>query len=162
LFYCSTFSSAKQSPFHGIILSSDLQIMALTGKEKLRLDKYLWAIRLFKTRTMAAAACDTGKVKQNGTGVKAAKTVSLGDEYEIRTEARKWKIKVTGLLHSRMAYTEAINHYIDITPKEETDQLQFQAASFHTGKRPSKIGRPTKKQRRELDDFFGEEDQHTP
>jgi ribosome-associated heat shock protein Hsp15 len=123
-------------------------------KEKLRLDKYLWAIRLFKTRTMAAAACDTGKVKQNGTSVKAAKNVNLGDEYEIKTEAKKWLIKVTGLLHSRVAYAEAIKFYIDITPQEELDRLQFQAASFHTGKRQSKIGRPTKKQRRERDEFF--------
>ena len=131
----------------------------MAEKEKLRLDKYLWAIRLFKTRTMAAAACDTGKVKQNGTSQKASKNVSLGDEYEIKTEARKWIIKVTGLLHNRMAYTEAIKYYIDLTPKEETDKLQFQAASFHTGKRKSKIGRPTKKQRRELDDFMDEDEQ---
>jgi ribosome-associated heat shock protein Hsp15 len=54
-------------------------------KEKLRIDKYLWAIRLFKTRTLAAAACDTGKVKMNGTSVKASKPVSVGDEYEIKT-----------------------------------------------------------------------------
>jgi len=128
----------------------------MAEKEKLRLDKYLWAIRIFKTRTLAAAACDTGKVKQAGTGVKAAKNVIVGDEYEIKTEARKWLIKVTGLLHNRVAYPEAIKYYLDITPKEEEQQLQFQAASFHTGKRKSKIGRPTKKQRRELDDFFEE------
>lgn len=125
-------------------------------KEKLRLDKYLWSIRLFKTRTMAAAACDTGKVKQAGTSVKAAKSVNIGDEYEVKTEAKKWVIKVTGLLHNRVAYSEAINYYIDLTPAEEIERLQFQAASFHTGKRPSKIGRPTKKQRRELDEFHGE------
>jgi len=126
-------------------------------KEKLRLDKYLWSIRLFKTRTMAAAACDTGKVKQNGTQAKASKNVVVGDEFEIKTEAKKWLIKVTGLLHSRVAYTEAVKYYIDLTPEQEMDPLQFQAASFHTGKRKSKIGRPTKKQRRELDDFFEED-----
>jgi ribosome-associated heat shock protein Hsp15 len=123
-------------------------------KEKVRLDKYLWAIRLFKTRSLAAAACDTGKVKQQGTNVKAAKNVSVGDEYEVKTEAKKWLIKVTGLLHNRVAFSEATKNYIDITPQEELDRLQFQTASFHTGKRPSKIGRPTKKQRRELDDFM--------
>ena len=130
----------------------------MAEKEKLRLDKYLWAIRLFKTRTMAAAACDTGKVKQNSTSVKASKNVSVGDEYEVKTEAKKWLIKVTELLHNRMAYAEAIKYYIDITPQEEIDKLQFQAASFHTGKRKSKIGRPTKKQRREMENFFGEEE----
>lgn len=130
----------------------------MSEKEKLRIDKYLWSIRLFKTRTLAAAACDTGKVKHNGAPVKASRNVAAGDEYEIKTEARKWLIKVTGLLYARVAYSEAVNYYIDITPKEETDQLNFQAASFHTGKRNSKIGRPTKKQRRELDGFFGEEE----
>jgi ribosome-associated heat shock protein Hsp15 len=129
----------------------------MAEKEKLRLDKYLWAIRIFKTRTLAAAACDTGKVKQGGHIGKAAKSVAIGDEYEIKTEARKWLIKVTGLLPNRVAYPEAIKYYLDITPKEEEQQLQFQAASFHTGKRPSKIGRPTKKQRRELDGFFEED-----
>lgn len=124
----------------------------------MRLDKYLWSIRLFKTRSMAAAACESGKVKQNGTAVKAAKNVAVGDEYEVKTEAKKWRIQVTGLLHNRVAYAEAIKNYIDITPQEELDRQQFQAASFHTGKRKSKIGRPTKKQRREMDDFFGEEE----
>jgi ribosome-associated heat shock protein Hsp15 len=130
----------------------------MPDKEKLRIDKYLWSIRLFKTRTMAAAACDTGKVRQNGTLVKASKNVAIGDEYEVKTEEKKWIVKVAGLLPNRVAYAEAIKYYIDLTPNEETEQLNFQAASFHTGKRKSKIGRPTKKQRRELDEFFEDEE----
>ena len=126
----------------------------MTQKEKIRLDKYLWSIRLFKTRTMAASACDSGKVKFNGSAVKPSKHVSIGDEYEVKTEAKRWRIKVTGLLEKRVAHAEAIQHYIDITPAEEIQRLQFQAASFHTGKRQSKIGRPTKKERTELDDFL--------
>ena len=122
--------------------------------EKIRLDKYLWAIRLFKTRTLAAAACDTGKVKYNGAAAKASKNVQVGDEYEVKTEARRWRIRVTGLLDKRVAYAEAIKYYVDITPAEEIERLQYQAASFHTGKRQSKIGRPTKKERRDLDDFM--------
>ena len=122
--------------------------------EKLRIDKYLWSIRLFKTRTLAAAACDTGKVKQLGANVKASKTVRVGDEYEVKTEAKKWLIKVTGLLFNRVAFAEAVNYYLDMTPEEEKEKMKFQSASFHTGKRQSKIGRPTKKQRREMDDFL--------
>jgi len=125
--------------------------------EKLRLDKYLWCIRLFKTRSQAADACDKGRVKYNGDAAKASKHVSVNDEYEVKTEAKRWRIKVTGLLHNRVQYAEAIKYYLDITPAEEIERIQFQAASFHTGKRPSKIGRPTKKQRRDLDDFAGEE-----
>jgi ribosome-associated heat shock protein Hsp15 len=126
----------------------------MVAKEKLRLDKYLWAIRLFKTRTQAAAACDTGKIKFNGQQAKAAKQVNVGDEYEVKTEAKRWRIRVSELLHNRVAYSEAIKYYIDITPAEEIERLQYQAASFHTGKRLSKIGRPTKKQRRDIDDFL--------
>lgn len=120
---------------------------------KVRLDKYLWAIRLFKTRTQAAEACDKGRVKYHGNPVKAARTVTPGDEYEIKTETRRWLIQVTGLLEKRVQFAEAIKYYVDKTPHEELERLEFQAASFHTGKRPSKIGRPTKKQRRDLDEF---------
>ncbi|HPH84558.1 MAG TPA: RNA-binding S4 domain-containing protein [Ferruginibacter sp.] len=122
-------------------------------KEKLRLDKYLWSIRLFKTRAQAADACDKGKVKYNGTSAKPAKTVSIDDEYEVKTEAKKWRIKVTGLLYNRVQYAEAVNFYIDITPAEEIERIKFQAAVFHTGKRMSKVGRPTKKNKRDLDEF---------
>ena len=126
------------------------------GQEKLRLDKYLWAIRIFKTRTQAATACDNGKVKFNGLPAKASKHVNVGEEYEIKTEAKRWRIRVGGLLYKRVAYAEAIKYYIDITPAEEIERLQYQAASFHTGKRLSKVGRPTKKQRRDIDEFLGE------
>ncbi len=125
-------------------------------KEKLRIDKYLWAIRLYKTRSQAAEACDKGRVKLNGISIKPSKTVSVGDEYEVKTEAKKWVIKVAQLLDHRVQYTEAIKYYIDITPAEEIERLQFQAATFHTGKRLSKQGRPTKKQKRDLDNFLSE------
>ncbi len=123
-------------------------------KEKLRLDKYLWAIRLFKTRSQAADACDKGKVKLNGDNVKAAKTVNVGDEFEVKTEAKRWRIKVTSLLDHRVQYAEAIKHYEDITPPEEIDRIKFQAAVFNTGKRLSKQGRPTKRDKRDLDGFM--------
>ncbi|HRO84318.1 MAG TPA: RNA-binding S4 domain-containing protein [Niabella sp.] len=125
--------------------------------DKLRLDKYLWAIRLFKTRSLAAAACNSGKVKYQDEAAKPGKNVHLGDIYDVRTEGRRWKIKVTGLLQNRLKYSEAINYYADLTPPEELERLEYQASVFHTGKRLSKIGRPTKKERRELDDFFDEE-----
>lgn len=120
---------------------------------KVRLDKYLWSIRIFKTRGLAAEALDKGRVRMAGTAVKASRTVAIGDEYEIRADARKWVIKVTALLDKRVAYPEAIQHYQDLTPPEELEKMQFQASSFHTGKRLSKVGRPTKKDRRDLDDF---------
>ncbi len=124
--------------------------------EKLRIDKYLWSIRLFKTRSQAADACDKGKVKLNGDNVKAARTVNIGDVYDVKAEARKWVIKITGLLDHRVQYSEAINYYADQTPEEDKDLVKYQATSFETGKRQSKIGRPTKKQRRDIGGFMGE------
>jgi ribosome-associated heat shock protein Hsp15 len=126
----------------------------MADKEKLRLDKYLWAIRLYKTRSQAGDACDKGKVKMQGSSVKAARHVVIGDEYEIKTEKRRWVIKVTAFLDHRVQYQEAIKYYTDITPEEEKQRLEFQAAVFFSGKRQTKIGRPTKKDRRELDDFL--------
>jgi len=123
----------------------------MPDKEKLRIDKYLWAIRIFKTRSQASEACEKGKVKNEAGQVKASRQVHTGDVYEIKTEARKWRIQVTGLLDHRLAFSEAVQYYLDITPAEEVERLQFQAASFNTGKRQSKVGRPTKKQRRDLD-----------
>ena len=125
-------------------------------KEKLRIDKYLWSIRLFKTRSIAAEACEKGKVKYNGAAVKASKQVHIDEEYEVKTEAKKWLIKVTALLHNRVQFSEAINFYIDISPEEVEDKLQYHGAAFHTGKRLSKVGRPTKKDKRELDGFMGD------
>ena len=122
-------------------------------KEKIRLDKYLWAIRLFKTRSQAAEACEKNKVKYNGNMAKASRPVSINDEYEVKTENKKWLIKVPALLTHRVQYSEAIKYYIDIPPAEEIERISFQSAAFHTGKRMSKVGRPTKKQKRDLDEF---------
>lgn len=124
--------------------------------EKLRLDKYLWAIRIFKTRTLAAGAIEDGKVRTaDGQALKSSRSVSIGDVYEIRTPARKWVIAVTGLLANRAAYEIAVQNYEDRTPEEEKDISKPLPSSFYTGKRLSKTGRPTKKQRRDLNDLLG-------
>ncbi len=123
-------------------------------KEKLRIDKYLWSIRIFKTRAQAADACDNGRVKWNDNAVKASKQVHIGEQYDIRTPDRKWKIEVKDLLHTRKAFAEAQQYYIDLTPEEDLQAGKSQPSSFYTGKRLSKVGRPTKLQRRDLDDFL--------
>jgi ribosome-associated heat shock protein Hsp15 len=123
-------------------------------KEKLRLDKYLWSIRVFKSRSMATEAIDKGRVKLNGESIKASRNVVIGDIYEARTEHKNWVLKVTQLLDGRLAYAEAIKYYEDLTPVEELERVRQVAATFQTGKRLSKIGRPTKKNRRDLGDFL--------
>lgn len=132
----------------------------MAEQSKVRIDKYLWAIRLFKTRAQAADACDKGRVKIEtptmGTqSVKASRTVVVGDQYDVKSEARRWVIKVTGIIEKRVAYPEAVKNYQDLTPQEELDKIRFQASSFQTGKRLSKIGHPSKKNRRELEGFMG-------
>ena len=123
-------------------------------KEKLRVDKYLWSIRVFKSRSMATEAIDKGRVKLNGENIKASRNVVIGDVYEARTEHKNWVLKVTQLLDGRVAYVEAIKYYEDLTPVEELERVRQVAATFQTGKRLSKIGRPTKKNRRDLGDFL--------
>ncbi|TAD85596.1 MAG: RNA-binding S4 domain-containing protein [Bacteroidetes bacterium] len=122
--------------------------------EKVRLDKFLWSIRLFKTRSTAADACDKGRVKMNSVALKASRVVKIGDTYDLRTDARRWIIEVTALLANRVAYDQAILHYKDLTPPELLEKQDFMVESFHTGKRLSKTGRPSKAQRRNFDDMM--------
>lgn len=125
-----------------------------TPVAKVRLDKYLWSIRVFKTRSLATEAIEKGRVKLKGESVKASRNVVIGDIYEARTEHKNWVLKVTQLLDGRLAYAEAIKYYEDLTPVEELERVRQVAATFQTGKRLSKIGRPTKKNRRDLGDFL--------
>jgi ribosome-associated heat shock protein Hsp15 len=121
---------------------------------KVRLDKYLWSIRVFKTRSQATEAIDKGRVKLKGENIKASRNVVIGDIYECKTEHKIWTLRVKQLLDGRLAYSEAIKYYEDLTPVEELERVKMVTASFHTGKRLSKIGRPTKKDRRDLGEFL--------
>ncbi len=127
---------------------------AVEKKEKVRLDKYLWSIRVFKTRSQATEAIDKGRVKLKGDSVKASRNVVVGDVYDARTEHKNWTLRVTQVLDKRLAYAEAIKYYEDLTPVEELERVRQVAATFQTGKRLSKIGRPTKKNRRDIGDFL--------
>lgn len=126
----------------------------MEAKDKVRIDKYLWSIRMYKTRAQAADACDSGKVKLNENSIKASRAVKLGDVYELRNEGEKKIIKVTGIIEKRVGYPDAIKNYEDITPEDLNRKNDFQVPSFYTGKRLSKTGRPSKEQRRNLDDIM--------
>lgn len=122
--------------------------------DKVRIDKYLWAIRVFKTRNLAKEACEGGKVKLFGKNIKPAHTAAIGEKYDIATPARLWVIEVVNIAERRMPFSEAIQFYKDLTPEEDKLQKEKQTTSFFTGKRLSKTGKPTKKQRRNLEDFL--------
>ena len=126
----------------------------MTEKEKLRIDKYLWAIRLFKTRSLATDACKAGRVKLNGQNIKASAIVKVGEVYQVSKGIEKKVIEVVELLYTRVEAKIAVTKYRDITPVEET---QAYKSMFHAPnlKRDRGTGRPTKKDRRETDDLIG-------
>lgn len=118
--------------------------------EKLRIDKYLWAIRIFKTRSLATEACKAGRVKLSGQNVKASYVVKVGDTFTIQKGIEKKVVKVTGLLERRVDAKTAVQYYEDLTPVEETYGFK---SMFHAPilKRDRGMGRPTKRDRREID-----------
>lgn len=129
--------------------------------EKVRIDKYLWAIRLFKTRTLATEACKAGRVKKDGTNIKASYEVKVGDVLQVSKNIEKKLIKVTALLANRVDAKKSVLHYEDITPVEDT--IKFKSMfRMPVLERDRGTGRPTKKDRREIDDlqdnFFMDED----
>ncbi|KIO76669.1 RNA-binding protein [Pedobacter lusitanus] len=126
----------------------------MAEQEKLRIDKYLWAIRLFKTRTLATEACKAGRVKFNGQNVKASVVVKPGDVYQVSKGIEKKVIEVVELLYTRVESKIAVTKYKDITPLEET---QGYKSMFHSPVliRDRGAGRPTKRDRREIDDLTG-------
>lgn len=119
---------------------------------KLRIDKYLWAIRIFKTRTMASEACKAGKIKLNGQNIKPSYEVKVGDVYQIQKGIERKVIKVLALLEKRSDAKTAVLHYEDQTPEEDTLKYKNQ---HHAPvlKRDRGAGRPTKRDRREIDDL---------
>jgi ribosome-associated heat shock protein Hsp15 len=123
----------------------------MAEQEKLRIDKYLWSIRLFKTRSLATDACRAGRVKFNGQNVKPSVIVKPGDVYQVSKGIEKKVIEVVELLHTRVESKIAVTKYKDITPVEET--IAFKSM-FHAPamKRDRGTGRPTKRDRREIDD----------
>lgn len=129
--------------------------------EKLRVDKYLWAIRIFKTRSLATDACKAGRVKLNGQNIKPSYVVKTSDVYHVQKGIERKVIKVTGLLERRVDAKTAITFYEDQTPVEETHGYK---SVFHAPllKRDRGSGRPTKKDRREIDELKDDwfEDDH--
>lgn len=108
--------------------------------EKLRIDKYLWAIRIFKTRSLATEACKAGRVKLNGQNVKPSYIVKVGETYSVQKGIERKVIHVTGLLERRTDAKTAVQFYEDRTPEEETYAFK---STFHAPvlKRPPRFRR---------------------
>ncbi len=124
----------------------------------MRVDKFLWAIRFYKTRNMAAEAIKKNHVRINGNIAKPSKEVFGGDILVIRKNQTDYKLLVLDLPKSRVGAKLVPQYIKDQTPKEafERQEMFKQAQSYY---RHKGTGRPTKKDRRELDNFLSEDDE---
>ena len=119
-------------------------------EESQRIDKWLWAVRVFKTRSLATDACRAGKVKMDGQNVKASRMIVADDIYVVQTGVMTRTVKVITAPHSRVAAKLVPDFMDDLTPKEEYERLQMKR-ELNLEYRDRGTGRPTKKDRRQID-----------
>lgn len=121
-------------------------------ENKVRIDKWLWAVRIFKTRSLAAEACAKGHIRMGDLNVKASREVKAGDEIKVRIPPIERHYLVKQVTDKRMSAQLAVGFVEDVTPQEKIDLLNAaRAYGFETRDRGA--GRPTKKDRREIDRF---------
>lgn len=128
--------------------------------EEVRLDKYLWSIRVYKTRSEATAACNGGKVRLNGADVKPSKTVRPGDVIVVRKGPVTYTYKVISLIDKRQGAKLVPEYAENLTPQSELDKLHAPVETFFL-KRDRGAGRPTKKDRRQMDSLWDSLDYDT-
>lgn len=129
--------------------------MLLIGDmEEVRIDKYLWSIRVYKTRSEATDACKGGKIRLNGGDVKPSKTVKVGDVLVSRKGPVTYTYRVLQLIDKRQGAKLVPIYAENLTPQEELDKLRAPVETFFL-KRDRGTGRPTKKDRRQMDSLWG-------
>jgi ribosome-associated heat shock protein Hsp15 len=130
-------------------------------KTEVRIDKWLWAVRLFKTRTLAADACKKGKVIIQNVQVKPSRNVKVGDVVSIKRNPFLFSFKVLALSENRMNAKLVADFMLNVTAKDQLELIELAKLAGNIG-RDRGAGRPTKKERRDLDDFiepdFADED----
>jgi ribosome-associated heat shock protein Hsp15 len=122
--------------------------------EKVRIDKWLWSVRIFKSRTLAADTIKSGKVKVGETQVKSSFLISRGDTIIVKKGGFNFTFKVIDLIEKRVGAPIAVQCYKDLTPEEELNKYR----DWFVGKTGAEMrdrgtGRPTKRERRDIDDF---------
>ena len=121
-------------------------------KTEVRIDKWLWAVRLFKTRTLAAEACKKGKIVIQNVQVKPSRNVKVGDVVCIKRNPILFSFKVLALSENRMNAKLVVGFMENVTTADQLELIELGKLAGQTG-RDRGTGRPTKKERRELDDF---------
>lgn len=112
----------------------------------------MWATRLFKTRTLAAEACKKGRVMMGGVSVKPSRMIKPGDVVQVRKPPVTYSFKVIGLTEQRMGAKLVPGYLENVTPPDQYELLEMSRISGFVD-RAKGLGRPTKKERRELEDF---------
>lgn len=126
-----------------------------------RIDKYLWAIRVYKTRSDATDACKGGKIRVNGSDIKPSKTIRPGDVITVRKGAVTYSYRVIEPIDKRQGAKLVSQFAENITPQEELDKLRHPVETFFLKRDPG-TGRPTKKDRRQLDMLWDSMDYEVP
>lgn len=121
--------------------------------ENVRIDKWLWAVRLFKTRSQATEACKKGHVSIGDLPVKPSRSIHRGETLKVKKAPITRSYKVLDLVGKRISAKLAVDFVEDVTPAEELELLEMQK-NMKWIVRKQGTGRPTKKDRRELDGFF--------
>lgn len=121
--------------------------------EGTRIDKWLFAVRLYKTRSLASEECRKGKVTIGGMNVKPSRELKVGETIQLRRPPITRSYKILALTESRMAAKLVPEFLVETTPTSELEILEVQK-NMSVYNRERGTGRPTKKERRDLDDFF--------
>jgi ribosome-associated heat shock protein Hsp15 len=121
--------------------------------EDVRVDKWLWAVRIYKTRSQASEACRKGHVSIGNLPVKPSRSVHVGEVVKVRKSPITRSFKILELAEKRMSAKLTVDYLEDVTPPEELE-IQEMQKNMRWLERDRGTGRPTKKDRRELDDFF--------
>lgn len=122
--------------------------------EEVRVDKWLWAVRIFKTRTIASEACKKGRVMIDNVPVKSSRVIRKGDVIQVKKPPVTFSFKVLGLTDKRMGAKFVPEFMENITPPEEYEILELNKISGFVDRQRG-TGRPTKKERRDLEQFTG-------
>ncbi len=121
---------------------------------EVRIDKWMWATRIFKTRSIAAEACKKGRVMVGGTSVKPSRMIKEGDVIQVRKPPVTFSFKVLNLTENRMSAKLVPQFMENVTPPDQYEVLEMNRISGFVN-RAKGLGRPTKKDRRELEQFTG-------
>jgi len=123
---------------------------------KARIDRWLWAVRLFRTRALATEACRGGKIRVREDKVKPSYSIKAGETVTIQSGPITKTIRVLGVIEKRLGAKLVADYLEDLTPSEEYELLRMTAAQKAL-RRDRGTGRPTKRDRREIERLFGDE-----